>query len=79
MDGNLTARTGLLCERCGSVVMRVTYMWDTTTYGYDGANDKRVVMSKDDVVGALEAHIEFGAAIFLCVLQCTTSKHEASR
>ena len=54
-------------------------MWHTTTYGYDGANDKRVVVSEDNVVGPLEAHIEFGAAILLCVLQCTTSKHEASR
>jgi hypothetical protein len=54
------------------------YIWDTTTYGNDGTNDKRVVVSKDHVVGALEAHLEFGAAIFLCVLQCTTGKHETS-
>ena len=54
------------------------YMLETTTYGNDGANDKRVVVTEDNIVGPLEAHIEFGAAIFLCVLQCTTSKHKAS-
>ena len=47
------------------------------TYGNHGANNERVVVSEDNVVGPLEAGMEFNAGILLCILQCTTGKHEA--
>ena len=48
------------------------------THGNDGANDKRVVMSEDNVVGPLEARMELNTTIFLCSLQCTTGKHKTA-
>jgi hypothetical protein len=43
-----------------------------TTYGYNGTNDKRVVVSEDDVVGAPETDPELGSTVLLCMLQCAT-------
>jgi hypothetical protein len=48
------------------------------THRNDGANDKGVVVSEDNVVGPLEARMELNTAILLCSLQCTTGKHEAA-